>query len=134
MSILGIHHLGLAVKDLKETTAFFTQYLEFTIAKEVPSYPAIFVSNGNCFITLWQTTDSPEEFNRKSNIGLHHFALKIESKTALDELHNKVKKHTGVKVEFAPEKLGDGPSEHCIIYEPGGIRIEFIWTPEAKRS
>lgn len=129
MNILGLHHLGLAVKNLNETTRFFTECLEFEIAKEVPSYPATFVSNGHCFITLWQTEESATEFDRKTNIGLHHFALKLETETALNELHRKVVNHPKVKIAFAPELLGDGPAKHFMINEPGGIRMEFIWTP-----
>jgi hypothetical protein len=34
-----------------------------------------------------------------------------------------------VSVEFPPELLGNGPVVHCMINEPGGIRIEFDCDP-----
>jgi lactoylglutathione lyase len=34
-----------------------------------------------------------------------------------------------VRVEFAPELLRGGPAKHCMLYEPSGIRVEFIWAP-----
>ena len=38
-------------------------------------------------------------------------------------------KYDGVSVEFAPELLQGGPARHCIVYDPSGIGIEFIWAP-----
>ena len=129
MDTLGIHHLGLAVSDLKATAAFFTQCLGWTVAREVPEYPAIFVTNGAAFVTLWQTEPKATSFDRKRNVGLHHFAIRVASEDALAALLEKASAHPGVRVEFAPELLRGGPAKHCMLYEPSGIRIEFIWAP-----
>ncbi|MCM8524874.1 MAG: VOC family protein [Lentisphaeraceae bacterium] len=129
MSTLGIHHLGLAVKNLDETAKFFTDCLGWNIVKEVPAYPAKFVSNGHAFLTLWQTDSGATEFNRKENIGLHHFAIKVNSQHELVDLFEKVSEYPDIKVDFEPEKLGPGPAQHFMVFEPGGIRIEFIWIP-----
>jgi hypothetical protein len=66
-------------------------------------------------------------FDHKSNVGLHHFALEVASEEVLHAMHKKVADYPGVKMEFNPEHLGEGPAKHCIFYEPGGIRMEFIW-------
>ena len=29
-----------------------------------------------------------------------------------------------------PELLGSGPRKHMIFFEPGGIRLELIWSGE----
>ena len=129
MAISSIHHLGLSVKSLQKTTQFFTDVLNFEVVRELPDYPAKFVSNGPVFITLWQTDESATDFDRKKNAGLHHFALKVEHENELLDIFAKAEKFPEVKVEFAPEPLGDGPAQHCMLFEPGGIRIEFIWTP-----
>lgn len=129
MDTLGIHHLGLAVSDLQATTKFFTDALGWSVAREVPEYPAIFVTNGNAFLTLWQTEKGASPFDRRTNVGLHHVALRVASEDALDAVFKKVSQHAGVRVEFAPELLRGGPAKHCMLYEPGGIRIEFIWAP-----
>ena len=129
MTTLNIHHLGLAVRDLDATTDFFTEVLGWDIVRELPDYPARFVTNGAAFVTLWQTRANPIEFDRKANVGLHHFALRVESQSALNDLFVKAKSHPGVRVDFAPETLGSGPAQHCIFFEPGGIRMEFIWLP-----
>ena len=129
METLGFHHLGLAVSDLQATAKFFTDGLGWSVAREVPEYPAIFVSNGNAFVTLWQTDASASRFDRRKNVGLHHFALRVASEAALDAVFAKASSHPGVRVEFAPELLRGGPAKHCMIYEPSGIRLEFIWAP-----
>ncbi|GAB1256420.1 hypothetical protein NBRC116494_09220 [Aurantivibrio plasticivorans] len=127
MSNLSIHHLGLAVADLEKTTEFFTNVLGFEVVNEVPDYPAKFVSNGNAFITLWQTEQGALEFNRRTRIGLHHFALKVDSQAELNSLFDKASNYPGVTVDFSPEPLGDSGAIHGMIFEPGGIRMELIF-------
>jgi catechol 2,3-dioxygenase-like lactoylglutathione lyase family enzyme len=124
----GAHHIGLTVPDLMATRNFFVDTLGFRQVGERPDYPAIFVSDGSIMLTLWQTVD-PEKatpFDRKNNIGLHHFALKVENLEALNALHQTLLSTTGVEIEFAPEPLGSGPIQHMMCYIPGGIRLEFI--------
>jgi hypothetical protein len=35
--------------------------------------------------------------------------------------------YAGATIEFSPELVGKGPRMHMMCYEPGGLRIEFIW-------
>ena len=65
-------------------------------------------------------------FDRKNVIGLHHFALKVDGNGRLDDLHDKLRAHSDVDVEFAPEPLGGGPTRHMMCAIPGGIRMELI--------
>ena len=60
---------------------------------------------------------------------MHHFALKMSSEDVLNSLFHEVKTYPGVIIEFKPELLREGPANHCMIYEPGGIRMDFIWVP-----
>lgn len=130
MSTLNIHHLGLAVKDLTATTQFFTAVLGFKVVQEIPDYPARFISNGHTILTLWQTQPEAAAFDRQHNIGLHHFALQVESAQALTNVFEKAQRYAGVKVDFAPEPLGESGAVHTMLFEPGGIRLELIWAGE----
>lgn len=125
---LGVEHVGLAVRNLQETAAFFTGLLGFAVLGERADYPACFLTDGVTKITLWQVEapQSATPFNRRENIGLHHLAFKLENDAALDALHEKLQSAPGVRVEFAPALVGKGPSRHMMVYEPGGIRIEFV--------
>jgi catechol 2,3-dioxygenase-like lactoylglutathione lyase family enzyme len=126
----GLHHLGLTVPDLAATKAFFVDTLGFRQVGEKPDYPAVFLGDGTTMITLWQAAApaSATPFDRKANIGLHHFAMRVDGADALDALHTKLKATAGVDIEFAPEPLGGGPTRHMMCYIPGGIRMEFIAT------
>ncbi|TKC88805.1 glyoxalase [Trinickia terrae] len=133
---LGIDHVGLAVRDLAITRDFFVDCLGWTQVGERPGYPAAFVSDGHVVLTLWEVTNRGQrvEFDRKTNVGLHHLALRAGSEEALEEIHARVSQWPGVKVEFAPENLGQGPKRHTMLYEPGGIRLEFDFDPRVQAA
>lgn len=122
----GIEHLGLAVKDLKITANFFIQALGFTKLGDKLDYPAMFLTDGVVKITLWQlrTQEMSVEFNRFTNVGLHHVAFKVDEEE-LDQIFTRLSEFEGVTIEFAPEFMGTGLSRHMMVTEPGGIRIEF---------
>ena len=85
----GVNHIGLTVKDLEASTGFFVDRLGWRVAGGVPDYPATFVTDGELFVTLWRAVE-PEtaaDFNRKTNIGLHHLALTVRDVETLDELY-----------------------------------------------
>lgn len=124
----GLHHLGLSVADIHACSEFFCRELNFIEVGEIPDYPARFVSDGTIMLTLWQV-HSPETvpaFDRHHTIGLHHFALKVADKTALNTLHQHLSSLADVSIEFAPEPLRDGPLQHMMCSIPGGLRVEFI--------
>ena len=131
---LGIDHIGLTVRNLNDTRDFFIQCLGWTLVGERPTYPAAFVSDGHVMLTLWQVTnpDGHVEFDRKTNVGLHHLALRVGSEEALNESFARVSGWPGVVAEFAPENLGEGPKRHTMVYEPGGIRLEFDFDPRTQ--
>jgi catechol 2,3-dioxygenase-like lactoylglutathione lyase family enzyme len=129
MSTAGIHHLGLSVADLDATTEFFVQCLGWSVVREVPDYPARFVSNGSAFFTLWQTEQGSTPFDRRKQVGLHHVAIKVSDEASLADMYQRVSAFPGVVIDFAPELLGGGPARHFIAFEPSGIRVEFIWAP-----
>ena len=124
----GLHHLGLTVPDLAATRSFFVEALGFRQVGEKPDYPAVFLSDGTTMLTLWQAADPSRAvaFDRRANIGLHHFAMRVDGTEALDALHETLKATAGVEIEFAPEPLGAGPTRHMMCYIPGHIRMEFI--------
>ena len=124
----GSHHIGLTVPDLTTTRNFFVDILGFEQVGEVPDYPAIFISDGTILLTLWQAVDpaTATRFDRKNNIGLHHFALKVANLATLESTYQTLLKTPGVEIEFAPEPLGGGATQHMMFYIPGGIRMELI--------
>jgi len=124
----GAHHIGLVVSTLEATADFFTGLLGWQEVCRNDEYPAIFVSDGSIMVTLWAATETPAvPFNKNRNIGLHHVAFGVESEAELNSLHRRLADN-GIRIEFAPEPLGQGPAQHMMCYEPSGIRVEFIWS------
>ena len=126
----GAHHIGLTVPEIAATRGFFVDTLGFDQVGEVEAYPAVFLSDGTTMLTLWQAEDpaTATPFDRRTNIGLHHFALKVDP-AALPELHEKLVAHPDVEIEFAPEQLGEMPVHHMMCFIPGGVRMELIGIP-----
>ena len=127
----GFDHIGLTVKDLDASTHFFIDVLGWKRAGGDPRYPANFVTDGKMFLTLWavQDTKNLTEFNRKSNVGLHHLAITISSFKLLEKIYQRAKAHPGVVIEFAPELAYGGPAKHMMLREPSGNRLEFKHAP-----
>lgn len=125
---MGIDHVGLAVSDLERSRRFFVDRLGWQVVGGNPDYPAVFVSDGSVRLTLWQvdTSEAHVPFNRRKNVGLHHLALKVQDVATLERIFSQALTWPEVKVEFAPQLVGKGPRMHCMMYEPGGIRIEFV--------
>jgi catechol 2,3-dioxygenase-like lactoylglutathione lyase family enzyme len=129
----GIDHVGLSVRDLEITKAFFCDCLGWRVVGERRDYPAAFVTDGGSLVTLWQV-ESPDQavaFDRRANVGLHHLALTVADRDGLDALYARLVGWPGVIVEFGPQAVGKGPKTHFIVREPGGLRLEFAFTPKA---
>lgn len=77
---------------LTSATRFFVDALAFDTVGEIEDYPAVFVSDGNVLVTLWQVADpaTATAFDRRANIGLPHVALKVADHAASDALHEKL--------------------------------------------
>lgn len=125
----GLNHLGLSVKNLTKTSAFFVELLGWQQTGLDLSYPRCAVSDGVLKLTLWQVENpaTVDEFSRRKNLGLHHLALEISTEQKLHALYLLAKDYPDVAIEFAPQRLGAGPRKHMMCTEPGGLRIEFIW-------
>lgn len=123
----GTHHIGLTVSKLEESADFFTSLLGWQEVRRNEEYPAIFVSDGSIMVTLWATKEEPSiQFNKNKNVGLHHVAFHVENEDDLNTIHKRLT-NNGIKIEFAPELVQQGPAKHMMCYEPSGIRVEFIW-------
>jgi catechol 2,3-dioxygenase-like lactoylglutathione lyase family enzyme len=110
---IGIDHVGFAVKDLAHARRFFCECLGWRVVGENESYSASFVSDGNGIVTLWQVEDPKKcvPFDRRRNIGLHHLALKVVDRSALEASYARVVAWPGTVVAFAPERSGKGPKD-----------------------
>ncbi len=125
MSVVqGVHHVGLTVLDAEQAAAFFVEALEFEVLARRPAYPAVFVGNGAVMLTLWQVA-AAAPFDRRGAVGLHHLALAVPDRAALDRLHHRLAERTDVAIEFGPEPVG--AAHHMMFAGPSGLRLELFW-------
>lgn len=124
----GAHHIGLTVPDLVAARAFFVDALGFSQVGEVPDYPAVFLSDGSIMITLWQAEDpaAAAPFDRRTNIGLHHLALRVAGRDELERLARELSGRDDTDIEFESESLGGTDIRHMMCRIPGNIRLELI--------
>lgn len=131
----GVHHVGLSVPDLEAAERFFLDALGWAAVGGVDSYPARFVSDGATMLTLWRVAEpaAAAPFDRRGNVGLHHLALLVRDGVTLAAVHDRVRAHPGVTIEFAPQPMGkDHPLRHFICAMPGGVRLEFTCRASAE--
>ena len=57
----------------------------------------------------------------------HKSQLEVATEDDLQAIHDRMSAAENVTIEFPPETVGNGPRKHMMCYEPGGIRVEFIW-------
>jgi catechol 2,3-dioxygenase-like lactoylglutathione lyase family enzyme len=128
---VGFDHVGLTVKDLDAARSFFVDCLGWKVVGGKPEYPSVFISDGAATLTLWRVENPASfvDFNRRTNVGLHHLALRVPTREALDAVHAQLATWPGVVLEFAPQLSGAGPKVHLMFREPGGNRIEIAWDP-----
>jgi len=125
----GLNHLGLSVKNLEASCAFFVDLLGWEKSGVDLTYPRCAVTDGKLKLTLWQVLNPDEVaiFSRREQLGLHHLAIEMSSEEALAQLYIDACEYPGVVVEFSPQLVAGGPRVHMMCAEPGGLRIEFIW-------
>ena len=86
-STRGVHHVALTVPDVAAAQRFFVEALGYQVRGQDPAYPAAFVSDGATLLALWQVKDPARAvaFDRTQNVGLHHVAIAVEGRAALDQ-------------------------------------------------
>ncbi len=126
-----VDHINLAVKDYEESKKFYKQlfvdYLGGSLIMENEFVCGIkFVSNFLFEISPEDPQFATSKFNRYQ-VGLHHFAIELENKEAIDAIYQKLLE-LNVKIvdepTFYPE-YEDG--YYAVFWEDlNGFKMEFM--------
>lgn len=115
-----VGHLVLNVKDVEASTKFYTEVLGFEISVQRPT--ATFLTCGMIHhdLALFQAPEGALEVT-KGQIGLNHFAVRVEDLDALKQTYQSLMDHGAV----LDHNTDHGMTSSVYFYDPDGIRIEF---------
>ena len=119
-----IGHLVLNVTDVERSTTFYRDVVGFQVARYRPNGTGTFLTCGLVHHNL-ALFKAPEgaQLTRKGQVGLNHFAFKVESYTALQEAHARL-----VEAEATIDHIVDhGMTRSVYFLDPDGIEMELFY-------
>lgn len=133
----GIHHVSITVNDFDRAKDFYSKlfgYMGGQVVMEATGAPhkhencrmALFAL-GTFMIGVWEATEENrgKAFDRYS-VGLHHFAIAMESRAAIDEVYRKLVED-GVHILDAPAEYPYAPGYYAVFFtDPDGIKLELV--------
>ena len=116
LSITGIDHLNLDVKNLDQTVEFYSKLFGFTVLKEQPEENSKIIGNEHVKLCLYQK----DEFDHFTKNGFNHFGLHVKNFEDVMQKCNKL----GIEIFYG------GPIEweksiSIYIKDPNGYEIEL---------
>ena len=127
ISIQGIDHVAINVKDLNQALEFYTNVLGLKITQREPSKPGIeyFLDCGSSLIGLIQAQDrSSHHPFENEGLGANHFSFRIHARDFDDMIRRLEENH--VKIEFAKKRE---KSWSLYFYDMDGNKLEITAWP-----
>ena len=130
MKVIGVEHIGVAIKDLEKDAPFWSKVLgiEQTKTEDVDDQGVITdiydTGRGKIELLLSKYPDSPiGKFLKKRGPGIHHICLQVED---VEESIKVLKKHG---IETIGEKSSIGAEGFKVIFihprSTGGVLVEL---------
>ena len=130
MKVIGVEHIGIAIKDIEKDTPFWSKVLgiEQTKTEDVDDQGVITdiydTGRGKIELLLSKYPDSPiGKFLKKRGPGIHHICLQVED---IEESIKVLKKHG---IETIGEKSSIGAEGFKVIFihprSTGGVLVEL---------
>lgn len=132
-ALLGYHHLGLTVRDIEASEAWYTETLGLTRAfvekhNNETGYAIVMTRPGT---SLYLGLDYHKQADRQRfdarRTGLDHLAFAVSS---AEEVHAWAAHFAELGVDHDPvvEAVEPMPLALVVVRDPDGISIEIIWT------
>lgn len=130
MKVIGVEHIGIAIKDIEKDAPFWSKVLgiEQTKTEDVDDQGVITdiydTGRGKIELLLSKYPDSPiGKFLKKRGPGIHHICLQVED---IEESIKVLKKHG---IETIGEKSSIGAEGFKVIFihprSTGGVLVEL---------
>ncbi len=131
-SLTGISHVGLTVRDVASSEAFYTAVLGlvrlFVEPHSVGEGHAVVMSRPGTalFLGLDHHPDADRQLFSERRTGLDHLALAVETRADLDRWAGHLDAH-GVDHSTIVEVDEPSPHAQLTLRDPDGIPIELFW-------
>lgn len=118
---MRVGHLVLNVKDLAESTRFYTEILGFEISRQTPTGTFLTCGKIHHDLALFQ---APEDALPVTNgqLGLNHFAVQVSDLDELTEVYHNLKGRDVVM----DHNTDHGMTSSVYFMDPDGNRVEFF--------
>ncbi len=134
MTLGRMHHLGLALSDLKTAEETFYRpvlgFLGYRKIEEENGMTLWFSETALAAVNLWQSP--PElagERHRDYTPGLQHFAFEADSREEVDALF-RLLEVMGATVLDPPAEYDYSPGYYALFFaDPDGIKFELVHMP-----
>jgi catechol 2,3-dioxygenase-like lactoylglutathione lyase family enzyme len=134
--VVGIDHLVLSVGDFERSKAFYDKLLGFLRFKLKYDYADMAGwSNGKTLLWISEADSLGKKHKyRKGDIGFHHYAFELSSRSDVDELGAFLERH-GMNV-LDPPGEHYGPSYYAVYFaDPDGMKLEgMVFKPPPKKA
>ncbi|HSP39616.1 MAG TPA: VOC family protein [Frankiaceae bacterium] len=129
LSISGIHHLELTVRDLKRSEPWYTRVLGFERmgAMDKDDHSVVMLRAGDLVIGLVQHTRTGDDSFDERRIGLDHAGFSVSSPEDVERWAARLDE---LGVERTEVKDGALPDSRVVIFrDPDGIQLECYYAP-----
>jgi len=123
---MRVGHLVLNVKDLAESTRFYTDILGFEISRQTPTGTFLTCGKIHHDLALFQAPADALPVTG-GQLGLNHFAVQVADLDALKEVYHNLK---GGEVTL-DHNTDHGMTSSVYFMDPDGNRVEFFCNNQA---
>ena len=135
MRTSGVHHVDLVVSSIERSLPFYRELLAplgFHRISEVEGERGEtiwYLSGPGSEIGLREAQTESEGPYDRYRVGLHHLALEVASRAAVDERTEWLRSQ-GAEIESGPEEYAYIPGYYAVFfYDPDGIKLELVHVP-----
>jgi catechol 2,3-dioxygenase-like lactoylglutathione lyase family enzyme len=134
-SVVGIDHLVLSVGEFARSKEFYGKLLRFLGFKLKHDYADMAGwSNGKTLFWIAAAdAEGRKRKYRKGDIGFHHYAFELSSRSDVDDLGAFLEKNGMTVIDPPGEYYGEN---YYAVYfaDPDGMKLEgMIWAPPEKK-
>lgn len=126
----ALHHVDVTVGDFRRSKEFYTAVMPLMGFDRLPKEFGAVAWRGSSILAIQPA--KPEDRDRPHNRyapGLHHLAFRAPSRTAVDELHERLVA-LGVTILDPPAEYPYTPGYYAVFFsDPDGMKLEYVHSP-----